>query len=181
MKIKLLTLAILITGIFISNDLKSQDFIFSGGAEMVLPFGNLGNLTSFGAGLTVGAEYPVAEQIAATAQFGIDFLSTKSQYIKSAKMIPFQVGAKYYFNEQGKDFYGHFQLGIHSLSVKTEPIAVFGTVISDGGSSSSSNFSFAFGGGTMLNEQFDLSARINIISADGGSSTYLGLRGAYIF
>lgn len=91
---------------------------------------------------------------------------------------------KYYFQDQQEGFYGHAQLGIHSVSTKTEDIDLGPLGTQEGVSSSTTNFSWAIGVGYQL-EKLDLGLRYNSISPDSDiegakASSYIGLRVAYL-
>ena len=98
-------------------------------------------------------------------------------------MIPAQAGIKYYFDEVGSGVYAHGQIGIHSMSIKTEDFD-FGGITIEGETESDSNMSFAIGGGVILNENIDLGLRFNVITSgedDVDASNYIGVRAGYNF
>lgn len=165
----------------------AQSNQLSFGVDLGMPMGDFGDMASFIVGPTVGFELPVGDMLGVTIQAGYDFVSLKSEakdVFKSFTMIPAQVGLKYYFQEQQEGFYGHAQVGIHSMTVKTEDIDLgpLGTI--EGTSDSNTNLSWAIGVGYQL-EKLDLGLRFNSISPDSDAegakaSTYIGLRAAYL-
>ncbi|MDZ4751541.1 MAG: outer membrane beta-barrel protein [Flavobacteriales bacterium] len=158
------------------------------GLELALPMGDFGDAYGIGYGLSAGYEHPVGDKLGITANVGYILLSPDEaikDFIESSSMIPIQVGAKYYFSEQQSGPYGHVQLGVHTSSVKTAEFELLGVTIPSE-TESSTNLSFAFGAGFVLNEKIDLGIRYNIITPDSDieeakSSAYLGLRVAYMF
>ena len=72
-------------------------------------------------------------------------------------------------------------LGIHSMSFKTDDVEFNGVVIFEGETVSDTNLSFAPGLGVIVGENIDLGLRYQIISGEGGSSSYIGIRAAYMF
>lgn len=187
MKIRIMTLAMIFGLALITNKAQAQELGFSAGLDIALPMGDFGDLASMGVGLAVGAEYGLNDNLALTLHTGYDILFVDSDlkdFIASVSMIPAQVGAKYYFDEVRSGAYGQVQIGIHSVSTKTEDFdAGFGVTV-EGETTSDSNLSFAFGGGYMLNENIDLGLRYNIITTDvedADPSSYVGIRAAYMF
>lgn len=170
-----------------AGGLFAQNNQISLGVDFALPMGDFGDAFGLGVGPTAGFELPVSDNLSATVQVAYDILMPKSDFkdvIKSASMLPAQVGLKYYFQGDQAGFYGHAQLGIHSVSVKSEDIDLgpLGTI--EGTSDSNTNFSWAIGVGYQL-EKFDLGLRYNSISPDSDvdgakASSYIGLRVAYL-
>ena len=75
-------------------------------------------------------------------------------------------------------------VGIHSMSYKIpeQSITIFGvTTTTPEQKISDTNLSFAPGLGYIVGENIDIGLRYQIISGDGGSSSYLGIRAAYMF
>lgn len=161
------------------------------GVDLALPMGDFGDAYSLGVGPAVGFEIPVGDNLGVTAQVAYDILMVKSDlsdFIKSASMIPAQVGLKYYFMDQQEGFYGHGQLGIHASSVKSEEITIsipgLATITTPSETTSSTNFSWAIGAGYQM-EKLDIGIRYNSISPDSDidgakASSYIGLRVAYL-
>ena len=163
------------------------------GVDLALPLGDFGDAYSLGVGPAAGFELPVGDNLGVTAQLSYQFLTVNSDlgdFIKSASMLPVQVGAKYYFMDQQEGFYGHVQLGIHSTSVTSKEQVIPGipgftqdiTIPEE--TTSSTNFSWAIGAGYQL-EKLDIGLRYNSISPDSDiegaeASSYIGLRVAYL-
>lgn len=177
-----------------AGGMMAQDNQLSFGLDLALPMGDFGDVASLGIGPNVGFEVPVGDNLGVTIQVGYDILTPNSDvkdFVKSMSMIPAQVGLKYYFMDQQEGFYGHGQLGIHSMSSTSEEYTIPGvpgfstatTVPSE--TSSSTNFSWAIGAGYQM-EKLDIGLRFNSISPDSdapdgtNSSTYIGLRVAYL-
>lgn len=173
----------------------------SAGLELGIPFKDY---TNFMAGVSGGFEYVVVGNLALTGQLGFQMIFTDKDIFKNEldggleysniPVIFFQVGAKYYFQEVQKGFYGHGQLGIHNRVVK---------YTYDGQSSNEPNYSYtragfsgAIGIGYQL-EKLDFGLRFNGVTGSttryysgytgnygtGGNSdgfSYVGLRIAYL-
>ncbi|OFX59514.1 MAG: hypothetical protein A2046_11985 [Bacteroidetes bacterium GWA2_30_7] len=137
---------------------------FSGGLD-------LGYVLNSGYGLSIGAsvggEYPIGDNMGATFIAGYDKVLVSGA---SVSLIPFQAGFKYYLTDNKSGLYGHGQLGLTMYSVSVM-----------GYSASTTNFSYSIGGGYLLNEHIDLGARFQIVSASGGSLSWLAFRAAYNF
>jgi hypothetical protein len=159
------------------------------GLELALPMGDFGDAYGLGYGLSGGYEHPLGDNLGLTGTIGYLMLSPDESikdFIESSSMMPIQVGAKYYFSEQQSGPYGHVQVGVHNMSVKSKEFEFFGVTVPSE-TSSSTNLSFAFGAGFVVNEKIDLGIRYNIITPDSDapddtkSSAYLGVRAAYMF
>ena len=167
------------------SEVKAQDFRGSIGLELALPLGDFGDAYSLGYGLSAGGELPFGDNLAATVTVGYVLLAVDSELsdlVKSAAMIPAQLGVKYYFSEQQSGPYAHGQIGIHSRSVTTEDFDFLGVTI-EGETTSDSNLSWAIGAGFFVNENIDLGLRFNSISGkdDADASSYIGVRAAFNF
>jgi hypothetical protein len=161
---------------------------FSVGAELGLPMGTFGDAASIGIGGSLRYEMPMGDNLGLMLTAGYMSFSGKTVSgidLPNETMIPVQVGAKYYFTEQQNGFYGSAELGIHSTSVTIPAYAG----ITVGGVTygaypeqklTSTDFSFAPGVGYAL-ANVDIGLRYQIISSTGGSTSYLGLRLAYVF
>jgi len=163
----------------LSQESKAQGFTFSGGLEVALPLGDFGNLASFGVGASVGGEYALNDNMGITLNAGYIFL-VPEEFFASAFMLPYQAGYKYYFDSNENGFYGHAQIGFHTVSATSEDISLFGTNIG-GVTVSSTDLSYAIGVGYLINEKIDLGLRYNIVATEVSSSNYIGLRTAYNF
>ena len=157
----------------------NAQFGASVGLEVAMPLGDFSNLASFGAGVSGAGEYAMSDNAGITGTIGYIYLAP-ADGIASAYMMPMQLGFKYYFDSNEGGFYGHGQLGVHTLSATTEDFEIFGTTI-PGVTASSTELSYAVGAGYLVGESLDFGLRYNIISGDGGSSNYLGVRVGYNF
>lgn len=147
---------------------KAQNGRLSVGAELAMPMGDFGDAVGIGFGGTLGYEYPIGDAMGLGLRAGYMSFSGKDGG-PSETVIPAQAFFKYYFQEQQSGFYAMANLGIHSSSVKF-----------DGESISSTDLSYAPELGYHL-ANIDLGLRYQIISGDGGSSSYIGVRLAYVF
>jgi len=146
----------------LSTSAQSNQLSF--GADVGLPIGDFGDQVSLLVGPTVGFELPVGDNLGITAQAGYLFASLNSDFsdfFDSYNLFLVQVGGKYYFTESQLGFYGHGQVGIHSITIST-PVIDLGPFGSAGGSVTETNLSFAPGVGYML-ENLDFGLRYNII------------------
>lgn len=176
----IVVLALLVSAI---NTLSAQEFRANAGLEIALPIGDFADLASFGFGFSGGGELPVGDNLGITGTLGYTILSVNGDldgFIKNISMIPVQFGAKYYFSEQQSGAYGHAQVGLHSVSIKSESVSlgIFGNI--GGETTSETDLSYAIGGGYFINENIDLGLRFNGIAADE-SLSYIGFRGAFNF
>ncbi|MBX2981948.1 MAG: outer membrane beta-barrel protein [Flavobacteriales bacterium] len=177
-----------------AGGLMAQSNQISLGVDLAMPLGDFGDAYGLGVGPTAGFELPIGDNLGVTLQVSYDILMPKSEvkdFIKSASMLPAQLGLKYYFQDQQEGFYGHAQLGIHSVSTKSEEITTPGVPalgipdrVTPSQTTSSTNFSWAIGVGYQL-EKLDLGLRYNSISPDSDvdgakASSYIGLRVAYL-
>jgi hypothetical protein len=133
------------------------------GFDLAIPFED-------GFGLSYGfsllRQYGASENAGVTLHFGYTYLANDFDDVFTF-MVPLQLGYRYFMESKGSGLYAHGQAGIHWTAA-----------IAEDASASSTNFSFALGGGYMVNPQFDIGARINFILGEG-SFPYLGLRAAY--
>ena len=162
------------------------------GAELGLPMGTFGDVYSIGIGGSLRYEMPMGDNLGLMATAGFMSFSGKDITVgtvtvkgASQTMIPIQIGAKYYFTEQQSGFYGSAELGVHmaSYTIKGYDAVVFNGVTivpaKADETKTDTNFSFAPGIGYAL-DNVDIGLRYQIISATGGSSSYLGVRVAYV-
>lgn len=163
---------------------QAQNGRFSIGAELALPMGDFGDGAGIGFGGSVGYEHPIGDMMGLGLRAGYLSFSGKDGG-PSSSMIPAQAFFKYYFGEQQNGFYAMANLGIHNFKVKipeytyTDPFTGQ-TITLGGGSASSTDLSYAPEIGYHL-ANLDLGLRYQIISSDGGSTSYLGARIAYVF
>jgi len=172
MKKVIFTLAIATLGLTAVAQDKGSDkqLKFSVGVEAGLPLGDLKETSSLGIGGSVMGEYAAAESLGLTLSAG--YLTFSGKTIEDEKMpalnlIPVLVGAKYHFNDK---FYGHAQLGMSFASVK-----VLGV------SASTSAFTYAPTIGVTPSENIDISLKYQAYTKGGSSTSFLGLRVAYVF
>ena len=154
---------------------------FSAGADFALP--NWDG-ASVGYGVSAGYELDAGDNLGVTGQAGYLIMGVDDAFFSNYAMIPIQLGAKYYLDEKSKGLYGHAQAGIHAISVTTPEIVIPGFGLIDDivipeTTTSDSNVSFAVGAGYGVNESFDVSVRYNVITYDGGSNNYIGVRAGY--
>jgi hypothetical protein len=183
-----LTLAVAM--VFISTGLFAQNGRFSLGAEIGLPMGDFGDAASAGFGGSLRYEMPMGDNLALTATAGYLMFSGKDQEILGVEiegadwsMIPIQVGAKYYFMEQQEGFYAQVELGVHAMTVKTPSYSttIFGIPVTvPESSASSTELSYAPALGYHM-ANIDIGVRYQMIATEGSSTSYLGLRLAYVF
>lgn len=158
----------------------AQNGRFSIGAELGLPMGDFGDGAGIGFGGTVGYEHPIGDMMGIGLRAGYLTFSGKDGG-PSSSMIPAQAFFKYYFMEAQDGFYAMADLGIHNFRVDlgsyTDPFT--GTTI-DLGTASSTNLSYAPEIGYHL-ANIDLGLRYQLISTTGSTTSYLGVRIAYVF
>lgn len=152
----------------IKND---QPFKIGAGAIIGLPTGDADEVFNLVYGIDFMGEYTIAPSLAITLSAGYLDFGKKSEYkdmldalnidVKTG-MIPVLAGLKYNFSEK---IYGSAQIG---LSFATE---------SDAGSA----FTFAPGIGYKISDNFDLMLKYQSASKDGGTTSFLGLRGGITF
>ena len=143
---------------------------FSVGVEAGLPLGDLKEGSSFGIGGSAMGEYSAAESLGLTLSAG--YLTFSGKTVESVKgpslnLIPVLVGAKYHFNEK---IYGHAQLGMTFASVKFEGV-----------SASTSAFTYAPTIGFTPSENIDIALKYQAYTKNSTSTSFLGLRVAYVF
>lgn len=180
-----------LAAVALAGGLMAQDNLLSAGLELAVPVGDLADVTTLGYGASVGFEVPVNDNLGVMAQVGYLMFSGKDYDLgivtvegPNWSMIPAQVGAKYYFTDAQEGLYAFGLVGIHNTSYTTPSATstVFGvTVTSPEVKVSSTDLSFAPGVGYIIGENIDLGLRYQIISGDGGSTSYLGVRAAYMF
>jgi len=183
---------------------------FSVGAELGLPMGTFGDNSSLGFGGSLRYEMPSGDNLAFMGTVG--YLTFSGKEITSGvpgffaltikqknAIIPIQVGAKYYFQEQQSGFYGMLQLGLAMVSYTTDMTTdVGGTTTTSSATGNGSGFCWAPGVGYHLdNLDFGLSYQAftqtvassftdpftgaNTTVTGTSTGAYLGLRIAYVF
>jgi hypothetical protein len=174
--LRLTMVAALIGTSLISN---AQDGRFSLGLELAMPMGDFADGASVGYGASARYEMPVGDNLGLTLTAGYLMFGGKDEG-PDYSMIPVQVGAKYYFNEQQAGLYLGVELGMHSFAYTIPAVEFNGVVVSEEQTVTDTYFSYAPQVGYHL-ANIDLGLRYQIISSDGGSTSYLGLRAAYVF
>jgi len=171
-----------------TNSVFAQENRFSAGVELALPMGDFADAAGIGFGASLRYEIPLGEQLGVMATLG--YLSFTEEeptpgYSFQTAMIPIQIGLKYYFMESQDGFYAAVQTGVHLFSTKVETPEVkdpFGNIIFPAvdDTETSTEFSIAPGIGYHL-ENVDVGLRYQLIFTEGESTSYLGLRLAYVF
>jgi len=145
------------------------------GAELALPVGDLGLISSLGYGASLKGELNVAESLNLTASAGFLSFGYKKEFkdlfkaagisMGSMSAIPLKAGAKYNF---GQKFYAAAELG-----------ASFG--LTEGGGTA---FVYAPGAGIVLplssGKSVDIGVRYESW-ANQGNASFIGFRAAYTF
>lgn len=147
-------------------------------------------------GASIGGEYLMGEKTSFTAQIGYMSVSVdKPAFIDklSFSLLPIQAGYKYYFDSNESGLYVHGQIGVHlarsSVEFTNETFVGFDPLtfeilteeVKISESDSELELSYAIGGGYLINENFDLGLRYNIVSGSGANFKYLAMRAAYNF
>ncbi len=147
------------------------------GLDLGLPMGDFGDGSKLGIGGTAKGMYGVgtAGQVELTLGY-ISFGAKESSSAASAStsIIPIFAGYRHHFN----GLYVEPQLGVSMIKTKVD-IDMEG-MGSFSGSASTSAFGFAVGAGYLFND-FDISARYQSASKNGGSFGFIGLRVGYNF
>jgi hypothetical protein len=164
------------------------------GAELGMPMGDFSDGNGVGFGGSLRYEFPMGDKLGLGLTAGyitfagksIDDGSGGTYDGPSFNVIPIQAFLKFYFNEQQSGLYGMVDLGVHSSSVKvpeisyTDPFTNQTVVISPAETVSSTDLSYAPEIGYHL-ANIDLGLRYQIIATEGSTTSYLGLRAAYVF
>ena len=176
--------------VLISTGSFAQNGRFSVGAELGLPMGDFGDISSMGIGGTLRYELPMGDNLGLTATAGYMAFSGKEVGgfdMPDWTMIPVQIGAKYYFTEQQEGFYGMVELGVHAISYDFEyqvphidPTTFAITYTTETESVSDTKLSYAPAIGYHL-ANVDIGLRYQMIATEGSATSYLGIRLAYVF
>jgi hypothetical protein len=168
----------------------AQDGKLSAGVELGLPMGDLSEVTSIGFGASIGYEHPLMDRVGLVGRTGLNLFIGKDFNAGFATvdggnwaMVPFQVGGKYYVQEDGNGLFVSALAGLHYLRYKIpgSTTSVFGVAFSTPEVVvTSTDFSFAPAVGYVVNEQLDLELRYQVIAESGSSISFLGLRVAYL-
>lgn len=139
------------------------------GPELCMPMGDFADGFGIGFGGTVGVEYGVSDNLGIGARAGYLTFGGKDMMDGfSFNMIPLQAFAKYYFTESQSGLYGMLNLGFHNGKVNVE------------GAEGSTDLSYAPEVGYHL-ANIDLGLRYQMVATEGSTTSYLGIRIAYVF
>lgn len=144
------------------------------GLEVALP---LEDGYNFGIGASAGGEFLLGDNMGITAKVGYIALMLEGDGA-SASLIPIIAGYRYYLSDNESGIYLTGQVGMTNFKIKQE-FEFFG--IKETYESSTTELSYGIGAGMLLGDNIDLGLGYNIISGDGGSFNYIGLRAAYNF
>lgn len=137
------------------------------GAELALPLGDFGDLSSIGFGASGKVYYGLNQEMNITGSLGyLNFPYKESDISGGVSMIPLMFGFDYDF---GNGFYVEPKLGLMFTKVKVTFMGHSGTV-------SDTKFGLGLGGGYRFNE-WDFSLHYNIVD----HLNFLGIRAAYSF
>lgn len=178
MKKQLLILTVL--SLFFSLTIQAQDtktiqgkkFKAGLGLEVALPAGTLGQVYSFGGGLSLRFLYKITPEFGATFTTGVIAFIPKNvnnlnASSKASLNIPFKIGGRYKF---GDTFYGMMEVGT------THTITYYKGTGSSVANVSGNSFTYAPGIGVLLGG-FDASLRYE----GYGSAGFIGLRLGFFF
>ncbi len=183
---KIITVCLFAFMAFSTKNSNAQDPRFSLGLELALPMGDYGDAVSTGFGGSFRYEGPIADKLALTGTLGyiifpgkdIDINIPGSPIVtiegKSTYFVPIQLGLKYYFMEQQEGFYVHLMAGSHLYEAFSYN-STFERV-----TESKAALSYAPEIGYHL-ANVDLGLRYQLVSTTGSTSSYLGIRVAYVF
>lgn len=181
----------IISVLLIAVSLNAQGkFAISVNGDVALPMGTFGDLAKTGFGGLVAGVYDATPNIQVTLKSGYLTWSTKSSAASSVVPananvsdgsytdIPVLVGARYVAGKGKLKPYGAAELGMHFQSVDVPSVTVAGFTVG-GGTSSTSNFGFGFGGGTYYEVSpkidLELNAQYNIITTSGDSQGFINI------
>lgn len=152
-----------------TNYTSNAQLRISVGPELGMPMGDFADGFGIGFGGTLGAEYGVSENLGIGLRAGYLTFSGKDALdgFKN-NMIPIQAFAKYYFMESQDGFYGMVNLGFHNSKINVE------------GAEGSTDLSYAPEVGYHL-ANIDLGLRYQMVATEESTTSYLGVRIAYVF
>ncbi len=110
-KILLITLMILVTGLFA----QSKKITLDGALELGVPMGDFADVAGMGIGFSAKGYYDYSEKLDYTARIGYTYFGGKefAGFDYSYAMIPIMVGAKYKFLESTPELYGSVEAGFN--------------------------------------------------------------------
>ena len=135
---------------------------FSVAADLGIPVGNISTFSSFAYGGDLQVDYMTSPTFCINLSAGYLGFSAKSGYTISGGLIPVLAGFRYWFSPK---VYGSGQAGVS-----------FST--SSGGGTA---FTYAPGVGFKIGDNFDLLAKYQSATKNGGETSYVGVRFAYTF
>jgi hypothetical protein len=181
MKKIITSVIVAISLISVSSVSKAQDGRFSIGAEIGIPMGDFGDAAGLGIGGSIRYEAPMGDNIGLTGTAGYISFGGKTisgVKLESSYLIPLQAGLKYYFDEQQSGFYAQAELGFHMYkSTEVTLDIINGTFTTK--DKTKAAFSYAPEVGYHM-ESLDLGLRYQMVSTEGNTTSYLGIRIAYV-
>lgn len=144
------------------NSTTGQKFQLGLDGAFGMPIGSYGDITGVGGGLLLTAEYPVIENLGATARIGFNYSLDKSPAAGTdmhVYSIPVLFGVKYYVMPERQGLFAAAELGMFDL---------MSSVSTPAGSGSANDLKF--GGGVGIGWQMkQWNARVNLHSQDFGN------------
>ena len=141
-------------------------------------------------GGSAGVEYGIGSSMSLTANVGFIMNTIDNSVLEGASsyFIPVKLGYRYYFDSFENGLYIHPQIGVHTYSLSYEYKTISGydsnfnlVYETEKVSVKETYLSYGIGFGSIISEKIDLGLRFNIVSSDGDSFEYFGLRTAYNF
>jgi hypothetical protein len=160
--------AILLSSVLVNaQDGNDKSISLSGGADLSMPVGDMGEIYSFGIGASLQADFKIAEKASLNLNLGYNSFLYAGGEGGSTAIIPILGGARYWLSDK---FYASAQGGIGIASSEGE---------------SETGVMFAPGLGYRLSN-IDLNLKYNTISFSAGEGEsfnlgFLNLRASYNF
>ncbi|MFI5218669.1 MAG: outer membrane beta-barrel protein [Bacteroidia bacterium] len=145
----------------------AQSGRFSIGPEMGIPVGDFSRYASLGFGGTVGYEYPIGDKIGIGLRAGYITFGGKDGNASQA-IIPLQAFFKYYFLAVQDGFYAMGSVGMTNGKANVN------------GAESSTKLSYAPELGYHL-ANIDLGFRYQLVSTESYTTSWIGIRFAFVF
>lgn len=190
---KLVSVLALIALIFAGTaESQAQESFLSVGLELGLP---MGDWAKDAYGISIGGsaefEYGISDNLGVNVAAGYQILTLDdkvSDFIKSAALIPIQVGANYYLDESRSGLFLGAKVGIHMYSLSTEDMDL-GIMTIEGESNTETYLSLAPQVGYFLTENISLALRYQMffvsedkdVGTESDMGSYIGLRAAWNF
>ncbi len=162
----------------------------TGQVSLNLPTGDFGSSAALGFGVNGTFEYVSSSQLSFTGAIGYNHFGPKGDLPSGAdysmNAIPLLAGVRYYFSHGGISPYVSGQIGLYFLSITSSYSYSYGGFSSSGSATASeSDFGFVPGIGFIYslnqNLNLDVSAKYNIISTSGSSTSYFGVNAGVQF